>query len=174
MNQGWSISVSSQWSPRMSFLTVSQASGMRNSGAVKMIQDKTQPDTASRQGHIWIEYLLQSTRHPKRKQKDHSIHWGVGHVFRNMIQASAAMPMRSEGVPAKASLVFSCNHTEELTLHLRNLLWDHSLKKGRNANLHEEQLFLSSQTTRKLSCPLVLWTTMHTSRCFRWENPSLL
>ena len=69
---------------------------------------------------------------------------------------------------------FSCNHTEELTLHLRKLLWDHSLKQGRNANLTDEQFLLSSQNTWKLCCPLVLRTAMHTPRRFRWENPSLL
>lgn len=79
---------------------------MRESGAVKIIQDKSQPDTASDQGHICTEYLLQSTRHPTRKQKDRSIQPGFIRFFRNMIQPSAAIPMRSEGVPAKASTFF--------------------------------------------------------------------
>lgn len=38
-------------------------------------------------------------------------------ISRTMILASAATPMRSAGVPAMASISFSCNHTGKLALH---------------------------------------------------------
>lgn len=39
---------------------VSQASGMRNSGAVKVIEDKAQLDRASAQGHVCMSFCYEA------------------------------------------------------------------------------------------------------------------